>query len=471
MSRPGLHWPNIGQVDPGARARFEAGRFVAATLLDVTPPAEARWLRERAGLVVVRLYEPTGALPAAAELVARHRGWIEAVLADGRRPLYVQVLNEPDREYPTTAPESFAAWWDDVATLLRSEAAVRSRFSLLGPLSSLRLGFPAPSIGAADAYWEAIAATGVLARADFIAEHGYWQPAALLGDRRFGYRWLRSAGARRPILLTEFGCSDPSTARDEKARQYLRYARSLPRWVRPVGAFIGAGGDPGWDSLAAGRLWIDDAMCAAIGANDGIREEVAVTVEQVRSYAGLIVGTARKHGLAPSVVAGLIDVESGGQKDATSPDNGPGLGHALGLMQVLQGHFAQGRDGYDPATNLDVGCRILREKLDAFGGRIDSALAAYFGAVDARGNPTAAADLTGTSGVQYVADVEGAAKQFADLDAEASGGGPADPDFAKYAPGTGTWREACINLKGVADDALAAGRKIVADAAETWHGR
>lgn len=47
----------------------------------------------------------------------------------------------------------------------------------------------------------------------------------------------------------------------------------------------------------------------------------------------------------------------------------------------------------------------------------------------------------------------------------------ADPDFARYAPKTGTWREACINLKGIADDALAAGRKIVADAAATWGTR
>jgi hypothetical protein len=35
----------------------------------------------------------------------------------------------------------------------------------------------------------------------------------------------------------------------------------------------------------------------------------------------------------------------------------------------------------------------------------------------------------------------------------------------------GTWREAAINLKGVADDALSAGRKIVADTTATWGTR
>ncbi|MGH2459111.1 MAG: hypothetical protein ACRDIY_09620, partial [Chloroflexota bacterium] len=101
-----------------------------------------------------------------------------------------------------------------------------------------------------------------------------------------------------------------------------------------------------------------------------------------------------------------------------------------------------------------------------------SGLAAYFGAVDAAGNPTQGSDLTGTTGVAYVADVLGAAKQFEDLDGlVVAGGGPADPDFAQYAPGTGTWREACVNLKGVADDALEAGRRVVSGAMATWHGR
>lgn len=49
-----------------------------------------------------------------------------------------------------------------------------------------------------------------------------------------------------------------------------------------------------------------------------------------------------------------------------------------------------------------------------------------------------------------------------------------DADFRQYAPALGTWREACENLKGIADDALATGRKV-AEAAklagELWGTR
>lgn len=49
-----------------------------------------------------------------------------------------------------------------------------------------------------------------------------------------------------------------------------------------------------------------------------------------------------------------------------------------------------------------------------------------------------------------------------------------DADFSQYAPKSGTWREACENLKGIADDALEAGRKVSAAAklaGELWGGR
>lgn len=253
-----------------------------------------------------------------------------------------------------------------------------------------------------------------------------------------------------------------------------------------AGLFIGAGGDPLSDVEESGRLWGDDAQCAILGAPQSEEcaeharvgtsvsrsdpggqsgKEVRMSQEMVRRRAALIQRYATANGLRPSLVAGLVYVESGGDPNATSPDNGPGLGHVIGLMQVLAGHFGPGQDGYDPATNLAVGCRILRAKIDAYGGRIESGLAAYFGAVDASGNPTDGHDVTGTTGKQYVAEVLGAAGQFADLDAETESpaGALADPDFRQYAPRTGTWREAAINLKGIADKALASGREIVAD--------
>lgn len=484
MGRAGLHWPNTSRVDEHARARFVAGQFPFCVMLDLTPEEEARWVLARGARLIVRLYEPPGVLPSPAAFIERHAPWIASVDPRG----WYQILNEPDREYaryrpastPDPAPraagaeQSFADWWIEAARLLRA------RFP------GIRLGFPAPSIGADRRYVDAILGSDALAAADFIAERGYWQPPSLMVDPAFGWCWTRSRPARVPIILTEIGCSDPRTPKAEKAQQYLAYAATLPRCIWPAGIFIGAGGDPLWDTEESGRLWVDDAMCALLGGAESSRsgervqtggprspsdprgfpgKGVRMSQDMVRRQAALIQQYATANGLRPSLVAGLIYVESGGDPNATSPDNGPGLGHAIGLMQVLAGHFGPGQDGYDPATNLAVGCRLLRAKIDAFGGRIESGLAAYFGAVDAAGNPTNGHDVTGTTGRQYVAEVLGAAGQFADLDVGqgASGGPLADPDFRQYAPHTGTWREAAINLKGIADRALASGREIVAD--------
>jgi hypothetical protein len=455
--RPGLHWPNRTTADESARNRLGMGKFPTAVVLTNLEPAEARWVAMQAGRVFYRIYWPLGELPVAMELVETAGRFIEQVDPAG----WYQLLNEPDVEYPTRAPEQLAAWWDLAAGFL------------LRRYPQLRLGFPAPSVAGPADYLPRVAAAGGLRRASWIGEHCYWQPAWEMALAQRGQRWQRSTPYRLPIVVTEFGCSDPATPKSVKAQMYLDWAASLPRAVTPAGAFIGAGGDPAFDTPAEGCLWIDDAMAAAIGAGKGVR---TVSGEAVRRYAALILAGARMAQVRPSVVAGLIDVESGGNPDATSADNGPGLGHALGLMQVLEGHFAPGQDGHDPATNIAVGCQVLRAKLDTFGGRLESGLAAYFGAVDAAGNPTDGKDLTGTTGKEYVAEVLGAAASFTDLDPLV--GAVADPDFRQYAPGTGTWREAAVNLKGIADDALAAGRKVRGiveqagqDAAAAWGTR
>ncbi len=168
-------------------------------------------------------------------------------------------------------------------------------------------------------------------------------------------------------------------------------------------------------------------------------------------YRTMVVDTARRYGLRPSLVAGVIAVESGWDPQAVSPAG------AVGLMQVLPGEVLPGRpsrkDLLDPATNLEWGCRILRAGWDRY-GTTAGMLAAYYGAVDASGRPTTATDGSGIDGWGYVRRVEQAALAYAEWDQVA------DPDFRQYAPSTGTWREAAINLKGVADDALETGRAL-----------
>jgi len=102
----------------------------------------------------------------------------------------------------------------------------------------------------------------------------------------------------------------------------------------------------------------------------------------------LVAAASRTYGLDPALVAALMHVESAYQPQARSPKG------ALGLMQVMPATgarygVASPRDLLDPATNIDVGARYLRDLQAMFGGRIELMLAAYNageGAVKRYGN-------------------------------------------------------------------------------------
>ena len=163
----------------------------------------------------------------------------------------------------------------------------------------------------------------------------------------------------------------------------------------------------------------------------------------VSDYRALIVREARAHGLRPSLVAGLVDVESGGQPAVVSAAG------AVGLMQVMPGEIIPGRPGAealkDPETNVRTGCGLLAELLKAQGTQA-TALAAYYGGIYL-GRPT-------DEGWSYIRLVEAAAQKYRDWDLTA------DDDFLQYAPQGQGWREAAVNLKGIATDALEKGRAM-----------
>ncbi len=90
-------------------------------------------------------------------------------------------------------------------------------------------------------------------------------------------------------------------------------------------------------------------------------------------YATEITTAAQANGLDPALLAGLIKQESGFNANAGSPAGArgltqlmPGTAAALGVTNVL-----------DPAQSLDGGAKYLRQQLDAFGGDVTRALAAY----------------------------------------------------------------------------------------------
>jgi soluble lytic murein transglycosylase-like protein len=90
-------------------------------------------------------------------------------------------------------------------------------------------------------------------------------------------------------------------------------------------------------------------------------------------YGAEITAAAKKHGLDPALLAGLVKQESGFNPNAGSPAGArgltqlmPGTAAGLGVTNVL-----------DPAQSLDGGAKYLRAQLDAFGGDVARALAAY----------------------------------------------------------------------------------------------
>ena len=90
-------------------------------------------------------------------------------------------------------------------------------------------------------------------------------------------------------------------------------------------------------------------------------------------YGAEITAAAKKYGIDPALLAGLVKQESGFNPNAGSPAGArgltqlmPGTAAGLGVTNVL-----------DPLQSLDGGAKYLRAQLDAFGGDVARALAAY----------------------------------------------------------------------------------------------
>lgn len=87
----------------------------------------------------------------------------------------------------------------------------------------------------------------------------------------------------------------------------------------------------------------------------------------------LIEKTAQKYGLDPNLVKAVVKAESDFDPMTVS------IAGAEGLMQLMPGtaNDLGVTDSFDPAQNLDAGCRYLKQMLDKYSGQLEKALAAY----------------------------------------------------------------------------------------------
>ena len=90
---------------------------------------------------------------------------------------------------------------------------------------------------------------------------------------------------------------------------------------------------------------------------------------EIQYWGGAIQGWAAAAGLDPNLVATVMQIESCGDPRALSPAG------AMGLFQVMPGHFTTSDDPYNPDTNAARGLAYLNRSLKVANGDVRLALA------------------------------------------------------------------------------------------------
>jgi len=88
-------------------------------------------------------------------------------------------------------------------------------------------------------------------------------------------------------------------------------------------------------------------------------------------FASEIRGAAQRYALDSLLLASIVEAESSFRPDAVSAKG------ALGLMQLMPLHFVPSDRPLDPAVNLNLGARYLRDLRKRYDGNLELTLAAY----------------------------------------------------------------------------------------------
>jgi soluble lytic murein transglycosylase-like protein len=135
------------------------------------------------------------------------------------------------------------------------------------------------------------------------------------------------------------------------------------------------------ETAATGGANFAGALASATGAGAGAASASTLAAPAAGAsalpagtpFAAQITASAKRNGIDPALLAGLIKQESGFNPHAGSPAG------AQGLTQLMPG-TARGLgvgNPLDPAQSIEGGARYLKQQLDRFGGDVARALAAY----------------------------------------------------------------------------------------------
>jgi soluble lytic murein transglycosylase-like protein len=140
--------------------------------------------------------------------------------------------------------------------------------------------------------------------------------------------------------------------------------------ANPLGSDV-----PPLGSLPAGAV-----AAQAPGPSPSASHGPAVPALELQQVKGLLIASARRHGVNPYLVMAVAWWESGWNQNEVSSTG------AVGIMQVEPYTAAsagprllhRAADLHNPADNVELGTAVLRENLDNFNDNIAAALVAYY---------------------------------------------------------------------------------------------